>query len=291
MPRTIEEGFRDFLGTLTPLPSESNAAMQHRASIEACLKSNFGLRGFFRTGSFGNGTSIAGFSDVDYFASIPSEQLTENSLYSLRKIRSALVRRFPNSGVSASNPAIKVPFGAYTSETTEVVPADYVGKTKSGYKVYDIADPAGGWRRSSPDAHNAFVRRIDKRLGGKAKPLIRFIKAWKFLRNVPIFSFYLELRVAKYLNEETSVIYDIDVARVLNWLDQNGLPAIQDPVGISGYIQPCISAANLATAKRRLRIASARARKACKAEKNENTKMAFNWWNLLYKGKFPRYYR
>jgi len=291
MPRTIDEGFRDFLTKLTPLPSESNAATQHRASIEACLKSNFGLHRFFRTGSFGNGTSIAGFSDVDYFASIPCDQLTENSLYSLRKIRSALRRRFPNTGVIVGNPAIKVPFGIYPSETTEVVPADYLGKTKSGYKVYDIADRVGGWRRSSPDAHNAFVRRVDKRLGGKARPLIRFIKAWKFLRDVPIQSFYLELRVAKYLTEESSIVYEIDVARILNWLDKNRLPAIQDPLGISGYIYPCTTAANLVTAKSRLETAATRARKAVLAEKCENTKLGFYWWNLLYRGKFPRYYK
>jgi hypothetical protein len=38
MARTMDEGFRDFLGGLTPSDFESEKAQKHRASIEACLK-------------------------------------------------------------------------------------------------------------------------------------------------------------------------------------------------------------------------------------------------------------
>lgn len=56
MPRSIEEGFEGFLAKLKATAPESDAAKRHRASIEACLKSNFGLKRFVRIGSFGNGT-------------------------------------------------------------------------------------------------------------------------------------------------------------------------------------------------------------------------------------------
>lgn len=79
MPRTVDEGFRDFLTRLTPSSTESDAAKAHRASIEARLKNDFGLLRFFRTGSFGNGTSISGYSDVDYLASLPYDQVTQSS--------------------------------------------------------------------------------------------------------------------------------------------------------------------------------------------------------------------
>ena len=46
MPRTVDEGFRDFLKKLTPSSYESDAAKSHRASIEQCIKSNFGLLRF-----------------------------------------------------------------------------------------------------------------------------------------------------------------------------------------------------------------------------------------------------
>ena len=83
MAKTVDAGFRKFHGTLTPSRGKSEAAKSHRASIEACLESNFEMDHFFRTGSFGNGTSIRGCSDVDYFACIPTENLKQNSFATL----------------------------------------------------------------------------------------------------------------------------------------------------------------------------------------------------------------
>ena len=81
MPRSIEEGFADFLAKLKATAPEVEAAKRHRASIEACLRNNFGLLRFTRIGSFGNGTSVSGYSDVDYLASIPTSMLTASSTY------------------------------------------------------------------------------------------------------------------------------------------------------------------------------------------------------------------
>lgn len=37
--------------------------------------------------------------------------------------------------------------------------------------------------KASPDVDINYVRSIDQRLSGKVKPLIRFIKAWKYARH------------------------------------------------------------------------------------------------------------
>ena len=71
MPRTIAQGFDDFLTSIKATKAETALAKSHRASIEACLKSNFGMNRFTRIGSFGNGTNVSGYSDVDYLACIP----------------------------------------------------------------------------------------------------------------------------------------------------------------------------------------------------------------------------
>src|SRR6266516_6578441 len=117
MPRTIDEGFRDFLTKLTPSSAETEAARSHRNSIESRLKRDFGLRRFVRIGSFGNGTSISGFSDVDYLASLARDTLTSDSTYSLGKIRNSLEDRFPNTGVRVSCPPVVLPVLAKQSET------------------------------------------------------------------------------------------------------------------------------------------------------------------------------
>src|SRR6266550_4279179 len=286
MPRTIDEGFRDFLAKLTPSTTESQAAKNHRASIEASLTNNFGLKRFVRIGSFGNGTSISGYSDVDYLACLPTEQLTQVSTSSLTKVRNALDSRFPNTGVRVSCPAVVVPFGTTVAETTEVVPADYV-REDNGYKIYDIADCAGGWMKASPDAHNAYVRSVDDKLGNKVKPLIRFLKAWKCYREVPISSFYLELRVAKYASDEKSIVYEIDVRNLLKLLWDGQLARMQDPMEVSGYIPACKSDAFRDDALSKVWTALTRAEKAREASVNGNISDAFYWWRLLYNDQFP----
>ena len=287
--RTVNQGFTEFHRKLTPTSGESAAAQSHRASIKTCLESNFGMTNFFKTGSFGNGTSISGYSDVDYFAVIPTKNLKANSTTALREVRDALATRFPNTGVRVSCPAVIVPFGTEAKESTEVTPADYI-KATNGHNIYDIPDCSDGWMNSSPSTHNAYVRKIDGDLGGKVKPLIRFIKAWKYYQNVPISSFYLELRIAKYAEGESSIVYSIDVKNIFSYLDRIGLASMQDPKGISGYISPCSTATKLADAKSKLSTALNRAQKARDAENKDEIKEAFEWWNLLYNYNFPSYY-
>jgi hypothetical protein len=289
VPRSIAQGFDDFLTNIKATAAETAATVSHRASIEACLKSNFGLKRFTRIGSFGNGTNVSGYSDVDYLACLPTTSLKQSSDDSLRMVKDALATRFPNTNVVVRCPTVVCPFGEYKSQHTEIVVADYV-KEKSGYNVYEIADGSGGWMEICPDAHNAYVDAVDKKHAGKVKPLIRFIKAWKFYRDVPIKSFYLEMRVAKYADGESSIVYDIDVQRILTMLRDNELAALQDPMGIDGYIYPCKTESFKQDALSKLSTAATRAEKAREAEAGNDTKTAFGWWKLLYNDKFPNYY-
>ncbi len=288
MPSTIDQGFSAFLAKLTPTPGETQAAASHRASIRACLVNNFNLERFFETGSFGNGTSVSGYSDVDYFASIPRENLKQDSGSTLTQVRDALDTRFPNTGVRTNCPAVRVPFGTDAKETTEVVPADYVS-TSGGYKVYEIANCAGGWMQSSPETHNAYVSAVDTSFAYKVKPLVRFVKAWKFYQNVPISSFYLELRIAAWAQTQGSIIYDEDIYTFLYLLQSSGLAAFYDPKGISGLIAACPTQAKLEDAKSKLATAVTRAGQALEARRKGYIESAFGWWDLVYAYKFPSY--
>ena len=290
MPRTVNEGFQDFLRKLTPSNYESTAAKSHRVSIGDCIESNFGLERFWRTGSFGNGTSISGHSDVDYMACLPIRSISQNSSSTLSEFRAALETRFPFTGVRTSCPAVVVPFGTDERETTEVTPA-FLSDDSRTFNTYGIPDCSGGWMTASPDAHNAYVRSVDEGLARKAKPLIRFIKAWKYFQSVPVSSFYLELRVAKYASEESSIIYSLDVKRVFALLKNIDLAKIRDPMEVSGLISPCRSDYELAIAKSKVSTAVSRATKARQAETDGDIRDAFYWWDLLFGGNFPGYYK
>ncbi|CAH8208729.1 nucleotidyltransferase domain-containing protein [Vibrio aestuarianus] len=289
MPRSLNQGFSDFLTKLTPSSVESQAAKSHRASIESCLKANYSMTRFFRTGSFGNGTSICGYSDVDYFAEIPTKNLKQDSNSTLSLLKGVLDKRFPRTGVKVSCPTVVVPFGTTKSESTEIAPCDRVTYYKT-YPVYEIADGSGGWLRSCPDIHNSYVREVDQKHGGKVKSLIRFIKAWKYYNNVPISSFYLELQVTKFCDSESSIVYHYDIHTVLNSLLGSNLAKMRDPMGVSGLISPCDSDAKWNEAMSKLRTAVTRANNAKVAASDNKIQDAFYWYNMLFDNKFPNYY-
>lgn len=289
MPRTIDVGFSDFLKKLTPSSAESAGAQSHRASIQSCLRAAYTLKRFARIGSFGNGTSIYGYSDVDYIAVLSNSDFSTNSSTSLAGIRGTLDRRFPSTGVFVDCPAIVCPFAGTAADQTEIVPA-YIQDSSGPQPIYGIPDCAGGWKLASPDAHNAYVHRVDQKHGGRLKSLIRFIKAWKIYRGVPISSFYLELRATLYADSEASIVYPIDLNRFFALLWDKQLASLRDPAGISGLISACPSAAKREDALSKLASALTRSEKARDAERAGNTSDAFDWWRMVYDQQFPTYY-
>ena len=287
--RTINQGFDTFHSRITPSSYESGKASSHKSSITSRLETYFNLKQLFYSGSANNGTSISKHSDIDFFAWIPTEKLKDSSSTSLREIKECLKDRFPNTLIYVDSPAVVLDFGSGDWNTAEVIPADYIEK-KNGKNVYDIPDGSGGWMRSSPSTHNSYVTSENTRLSKKMKPLIRFLKAWKYYCNVPISSFYLELRATKLMENESSIVYDIDLYSIFKKLDDCGLAAIQDPKNISGYVYACSSEAKKRDALSNLSTAKTRAQKARNAESSENTREAFDWWDKVFAGNFPSYY-
>ena len=288
MPTTIPAAFEQFHSRLTPTQREVDAASRHRSSIEACLKRNFTLNRFFQTGSFGNGTSISGYSDVDYFAEIGGYNLPLNSATLLDSVARALRIQFPTTGVRVNSPAVSVPFGVIRAEHTEVVPAKHYG-TSGNSKLYQIADGNGGWTMASPDAHNSLVAYENDRLSKRLKRLVRFLKAWKYFKTVPILSFYLELYVTDYAQDERTIEYDIDTHRILRKLYNSGLADVYDPAGVSGFIPACTTSSRKTEAKSKLSTAFGYAEKAMVAKRASNVRDQFYYWGLVFGDNFPSY--
>jgi hypothetical protein len=287
----LEQGFDRFLTKLQPTISEHAKSVSHRSSVTRCFENNWARTKLFETGSFGNGTGVRHFSDTDYFAICPEEVLYENSATTLRYIKETLQDTFTRTLIEVRTPSVRISFGMHASEILEITPACYNklvvtpgGKRRS----YFIPDYEGGWMVSCPSAHNAYVDKQNKRLGGKLKPLIRLIKAWKFYNNVPITSFYLELRVTKYAERRSVIIYDIDIRNILKLLCENDLPRLQDPMGFSGYVWPCKTEAKWRNAISKLTVGYSRAIYACENQAARRD-LAFYWWQKFYNYEFPAY--
>lgn len=289
MARTIDDAFTTLHTWMTPTATESAQAQNHRASIKACLETNLSMSAFFRSGSFGNGTSVSGYSDVDYFAEIPGYNVPYSSTSFIDKVFGVLDARFPRTGVRVDAPAIVLPFGAAREETTEVVPAELKRTTWQGHRVYQIANRGGAWMESSPDAQGAYVDEVNAKLSKKVKPLIRFVKGWKYYNDVPVESFYLELWVAQYASGENSIVYSIDVASILRNLAELRLGPIADPAGISGTISACTSTADAVAAQSKVADAARWAAMAREAETAGKVADAFYWWDKVFNGRFPAF--
>ena len=181
--RTVTQGFNAFHTRIIPSGYESGKAASHKASITSRLEAYYNLKQLFYSGSANNGTSISRYSDVDLFAWIPTSKLKSNSTTSLREIKECLQERFPYTSIYVDSPAIVLDFGGSDWDTAEVIPADYI-EQKNKKNVYEIPNGSGGWMRSSPSTHTSYVSDENTRLSKKLKPLIRFLKAWKYYCNV-----------------------------------------------------------------------------------------------------------
>lgn len=292
MAKTVVQGFESLVKKLAPLLSEHETAASHRGSVKGSMENSFNCYQFFETGSFGNGTGVRHYSDTDYFAVCPKDALSITSTTALREVKEALQYTFWKTGsIVVKTPAVRIPFGNYASERLEVTPCRFNGMidTPVGNKpYYDIANPSGGWMQSSPMAHNAYVKKVNDRLSGKLKPLIQLVKAWKFYNSVPISSFYLELRIAKYCDNQRSIEYDIAIRHIMKMFFDSDLASIQDPMGISGYVQACTTLAKRDIALSKLNTGFTRANKAY--DQRAYADRAFYWWDLFYNNNFPSPY-
>lgn len=291
MPRTVNEGFEELIRRLQPLASEHAAATKHKATVFSCLQKNFDCYELKETGSFGNGTGVRQYSDTDYFAICSAKKLPDSSSYTLARFREELQHTFHKTeGIRVNTPAVQIPFGYHASETLELAPTYFHGMidTPVGKKpYYSIPNYDGGWMRSSPDTHNAYVKREHERLKNELKPLIQLIKAWKYYNKVAIISFYLELRITKYAEGEKYINHSEDFKRILNALVNNELADMNDPMGISGRVPSTKTEGQRGSAMSKLEADLERANKALEAEKNGKIDEAFRLWDIIFNNNFP----
>ncbi|RZU36708.1 hypothetical protein EV284_4211 [Streptomyces sp. BK022] len=284
---SVNQGFDLFLKQLTPRAGEREAKARHRASVEASLRAaSFGVLWFRETGSFTHGTGLRGHCDVDLLVSIKAVR-PASSETALEWVRSALKSSFPYTEVVIRRPTVQVRF-ASGAEIWEVLPG-FVTYRGGATSVYDIPGAAQGWMDSAPTAHLDYVNEANARraVAGGAKALARLVKAWKYYNNVPVSSFYLEMRAAQHMAGEPSFVPVWDICRLLEKLDGHQLADMNDPVGKAGRFAACSSEATRREALSKLSTAATRARRALDAYQKEDHAAAFTYLDLLFASRFP----
>lgn len=208
---------------MTPGEAARTAAARHRKEIEDWLTSDLEIIRMRETGSWHHGTALDKFSDVDYFVTMRGSRPNASST-ALETLRSSLARGIRGAFASIDRPAVRLRF-LDDGPDVEITPAHYQDTDD-----YDIPDPDGtGWIRSNPAVHLEFVDRAQKETAGRAKGLIRLVKTWRAWNNVPLSSFYLEMRAAQYSLSHKPIIYDWDLRDFFKGLSGNGLREMNDP--------------------------------------------------------------
>ncbi|MGH7868177.1 MAG: SMODS domain-containing nucleotidyltransferase [Candidatus Dormibacteraceae bacterium] len=285
MALTVAQGFDTFLERLTPLESQRDAKAKHRDSVEASLRKALDVKMFRESGSFNHGTGVRNFCDVDLLVSLGTRP--GSSTTALNWVKKALSDSFPKTTVTISRPAVRVLFNG-GKETWEIIPG--FRKNTGDAALYDIPGVMEAqWLESAPTEHINYVNEVNKRAGlsGAAKKLARLIKAWKYYNNVPVSSFYLEMRAAQYMATETYWDPIQDLSRFVNQLQNNKLGAMNDPMGLTSRFYACSTDAKAKDAVSRLNTAATRAEKALIAHRGDKPGDAFYWLGLLFGGNFP----
>ena len=276
MATTANGYLNNLLSKYTPSSTYFDAARSHRSAIETRLDNAFGVKEMFETGSLKHGTGVWFYSDADYIVCLKGERPVTGTS-ALTKVKSSLADRFKSTVVKTRTPAVVCDF-AGAEETVEVVPA-FVAN--GGYWIPDPS--TGGWMKTHPKDHNAYVNDVNKKHSGGAKKLARLAKVWKYKRSVPLSSCYLEMRAAKYANNESTWWLPIDLYAFLKHLQTVELAAMNDPTGLGSRFTACSSDSNRQVALSKLDTAVSRAAKAREhdtkdkhAEAVAQLKMLFN---------------
>ncbi|UAL29530.1 hypothetical protein K8W59_17535 [Nocardioides rotundus] len=277
MSETTVGYLNGLLSKYTPSSTSFDKARTHRSGIETRLDAWLGVREMFETGSLKHGTGVWFYSDVDYVVSLKGTRPTPTM--SLNNVRDALKDKYPNTTVRVSRPAVVCEF-ASGDETVEVVPA-YIDSVNGGYWIPDPKD-SSAWMKSHPKDHNSYVNDANTKHSGAAKKLARLAKTWKYKRNVPISSCYLEMRAAKFAKGVGTWVLPMDLASFFKHLQDIDLAAMNDPTGLGSRFTPCSSESNRQDALSKLDTAVTRSQKAYSAYLDDKHADAISQWKLVF---------
>lgn len=270
---TARQWLADLTSEYTPTSTQFDGARSHRAAIEVRLDTYLGIHQMFEIGSLRHGTGVWLYSDADYLVSLKGIR-PDSPWTMLAKVKDQLQARFPSTTVVTRRPAVVCKFSDGDVEVVPGYPA-----TGGGYW---IANPADGWMLTHPKQHNQYVTDVNTKHNGAVKKLARQVKVWKYRRNLPVSSCYLEMRTAKHMEGESSYSPLWDLYLTLKKMRDADLAAMNDPTGLGSRFGSCSSESNRLDAMSKFDTAVNRALKAKDYAKDGYESLAIEQLKLLF---------
>lgn len=152
-------------------------------------------------GSYGRGTAIAGFSDLDMIFQLPDtvkgridRYLGNGQSALLQEIKGKIQKTYWNTDVGGDGQVVVVKFS--DGMKFEVVPAF---KNDDDSYTYPDANSGGSWKKTDPIPEINTVASADKNTSGDMKRLCKMMRAWKNKWNVPMGGLLIDTLAYKFL--------------------------------------------------------------------------------------------
>lgn len=237
-------------------------------------------------GSWGKGLQVRPPRDVDLLFLIPVdiyhrlEQRTTNKQTGLlQEARNILLRRFPNTEVHSDEQAVVVPF---ERTNVEVIPAFSLQNGR-----FFIPDARFGGRYIVSDlrAELEALNQSDLRNKGVTRRLIRMIKQWQRVCNVPLKSYLVERLVIEFLDQWYD---DFRTFYWFDWMIRDFFDFIISRANGHVVMPGTLELRPLGDKWRtRAQTAFRNARQACDYERNKENMLAGLAWSDIFGREIP----
>lgn len=283
--------FGRLLGKIKPTEGELAKARSFTTSCKTRLAKSFNLKKFQRIGSHARQTAIKLRSDLDYLAVLARNEAKwgdriVNSNTFINKVSQDLNSRYVQTVVRKDQQAVVINFGS-GQNSMDVVPAFFKG-FQDKKPVYFIPDGNGGWLETSPEAHNAYIRKENLRSGEKLKKVGQLIRYWKYTRStpIPLSSFYVDLLLASSGICTGVKSYPYIMYEFFKLMSERECRGLRDPLGIAGVVYAVQTTNQAKTLVSSVENSLDHARRAIIAENNKDFIEANRQWNIVFNQGF-----
>lgn len=176
--------------------------------------------------------------------------------------------------------------------TFDVVPCFFTQKDCFNRDYYLIPDGQGHWKKTDPRIDRNRVSYINQLHDGYVLNVIRLMKYWNKRLTVPSMSSYLiENMILDFYSKQctkASEYVNLEVSKVLQYIQTSIFYAVNDPKGIQGNINQ-LSCEEQDKIYKRVYTDYFRALEAMHLEKKGDFKLSIAKWSEVFGSNFPRY--
>lgn len=284
--------FSSFLSNIQLTDKQIADAQTKHTGVRSTLEKAFYIPPYPTTtsilvGSYGKKTAVRPPTDVDILFIMPPEKKGYYRGYYgngpsklLQDVKSALSRTYPTTTMRGDGQVVVVSFA--NSFGVEVLPVFSTAQTG----LYDTPDTHGNgsWKTTNPDAERNHILDSNSDSKGNTVHLIKMMKIWKHVCNVPLSSLGIELLVVPFISQwkhkgQSTVYYDWMVRDFYEYM----LTRVNGYEGIPGIAEWY----RLGDAwKSKAESALSRAEKACSYESQMLDSLATDEWEKIFGGFF-----